>query len=93
MNIVYTGHLKTRLLLRQIDYALPEIIFTESTERYYDVENGHRVAVMKVRLYDRERETMVAYVEESGEARLLTIHPLKDGQKDNRVATGRWRKM
>jgi hypothetical protein len=79
--------------LRQIDHALPEIIFAESTERYYDVETGHLVAVKMVTLYDKERETMVAYVEESGEVRLLTIHPLKDGQKDNRVATGRWRKI
>jgi len=43
MNIVYTGHLKTRLLLRQINHALPEIIIAESSERYYDVETGHRV--------------------------------------------------
>jgi hypothetical protein len=93
MHIVYTEHLKTRLLLRQIEYALPEKIFAESMERYYDVETGHRVVVKSVTLFDRVRETMVAYVEEGDEVRLLTIHPLKDGQKDNRIATGRWRKL
>lgn len=36
---------------------------------------------------------MVAYKQEGDEIRLLTIHPLKDGQKANRIQSGRWRKI
>jgi len=25
--------------------------------------------------------------------KLLTIHPLKEGQKDNRIKSGRWRRI
>ena len=33
---------------------------------------------------------MIAY-EEQGEAVIIvTVHPLKKGQKENRISTGRW---
>jgi hypothetical protein len=50
------------------------------------------VATMRAELYNKNREVMVAYVIEDNCAKLLTIHPLKDGQKENRIKTGRWRK-
>jgi hypothetical protein len=48
---------------------------------------------MEAELYNRFREVMVAYVMEGDTVKLLTIHPLKDGQKENRVKSGRWRKI
>ena len=48
---------------------------------------------MKAELYNKTREVMVAYLIEEDYAKLLTIHPLKEGQKENRVKTGRWRKI
>jgi hypothetical protein len=51
------------------------------------------VAVMSKPLYDRDREVMVAYAIEEDTAILLTIHPLKDGQKDSRIRSGRWRAL
>jgi len=35
----------------------------------------------------------VAYKHEEVDVKLLTIHPLKEGQKDNRIKSGRWRKL
>jgi hypothetical protein len=93
MKTRYSRHLENRLRLRRIDYGLPEKIVQESKERYYDVDTGHFIAMMKVELYGRPREVMVAYVAEGDVSKLLTIHPLKEGQKENRVATGRWRKL
>lgn len=78
---------------RKIDYDLPRIIFEKSNERYFDIDTGHSIAVMKVNLYDKKRDVMVAYVMEENYAKLLTIHPLKEGQKENRVNTGRWREI
>jgi len=48
---------------------------------------------MEVELYNKLREVMIAYVVEGAVARLLTIHPLKEGQKENRIKSGRWRKI
>ena len=79
--------------MRKIEYDLPRRIFEKSEERYSDVETGHIIAVMKVELYKKIREVMVAYVIENNCGKLLTIHPLKEGQKRNRIERGRWRKI
>jgi hypothetical protein len=51
------------------------------------------VAVMEHDLYGKEREVMVAYVIEADCAKLLTIHPLKRNEKENRIKGGRWRRV
>lgn len=93
MKIKYSEHLEYRLTLRKVDYSLPKKIFELSDERYFDEETGHLIAIMEVELYNRQRNVMVAYEVEEDIARLLTIHPLKEGQKENRVKSGRWRKI
>jgi hypothetical protein len=93
MRVEYSRHIEARLRLRRIDRELPRRIFEEGSERYLDTETGHRLAVMPTQLYGRNREVVVAYTIEQECATLLTIHPLKEGQKDNRIRTGRWRKM
>ena len=93
MQIKYSQHIKKRLLLRKIEYDLPERIFKQSEERYFDKETGHLIATMKDELYNKIREIMVAYIIEGDNAKLLTIHPLKEGQKENRIQSGRWRKI
>ena len=79
--------------MRKIEYDLPKRIFEQSKERFLDKESEHFVATMEVAFYDKIREIMVAYTIEEDYAKLLTIHPLKDGQKENRIKTGRWRKI
>jgi hypothetical protein len=66
---------------------------TAEDQRYFDEETGHVIATMKVEIYSKTREVMVAYLIEEDCAKLITIHPLKEGQKENRVKTGRWRKL
>ena len=80
-------------MLRKIGHDLPRKIFEQSDERYFDKETGYSVVTMKVEIYNKTREVMVAYVVEGETAKLLTIHPLKEGQKENRVNAGRWRKL
>jgi hypothetical protein len=48
---------------------------------------------MNVFIYGKLREVMVAYEIKEQTVRLLTIHPLKEGQKENRLKTGRWRRL
>ena len=89
----YSKHIKNRLKLRRIEYDLPKRIFEQSKERYFDKETGHLIATMRAELYNKRREVMVAYVIEQDRAKLLTIHPLKEGQKENRISSGRWRRI
>jgi hypothetical protein len=91
MRIYYSDHIAARLNLRGIEHDLPQRIFEEADERYFDNDTGHFIAVMKASLYNKIREVMVAYVIEQDCATLLTIHPLKEGQKESRINTGRWR--
>ncbi len=93
MQIKYSKHLKTRLELRKIDYDLPQQIFEKAEERFTDTLTWHSIAVAKAVIYGKERDVMVAYKHEEVDVRLLTIHPLKEGQKDNRVKSGRWRRL
>ncbi len=93
MQVKYSKHLKTRLELRKVDYDLPQQVFEKAEERFLDTVTGHTIAVAKAVMYDKERDVMVAYNFAGGNVKLLTIHPLKEGQKDNRIKSGRWRKL
>ncbi len=93
MNIKYSKHIQIRLALRRIDHDLLRQIFKDAAERFADAETGHTIAVGKARLYTKERDVMVAYTLEGEDVILLTIHPLQEGQKENRIKSGRWRKL
>lgn len=93
MEIKYSKHIKTRIALRQIDDALPKKIFENADERFIDTETEHSIAVSKAIMYGKERDVMVAYNFEGENVKLLTIHPLKEGQKENRIKSGRWRRL
>ena len=93
MQIKYSKHIKTRLALRKIEHDLPKRIYEKAEERYTDTGTGHTIAVMKAVIYGKERDIMVAYKHEDADVKLITIHPLKEGQKENRIRSGRWRKI
>jgi hypothetical protein len=88
VKIKYSKHLEQRLSLRRIDYDLPKRIFDQSRERYIDEQTQYFIATMEIELYNKRREVMVAYEVEKNIARLLTIHPLKEGQEEKRVKSG-----
>lgn len=93
MQIKYSKHIKARIVMRKIEYNLPKEIFMNSEERFIDTETGHTIAVTRSAIYGKERDIMVAYRHEDKDVKLLTIHPLKEGQKENRIQSGRWRKI
>jgi hypothetical protein len=93
MEIKYSKHLKTRIVLRKVDHNLPRRIYESAKERFIDNNTGHLIAVKKEKMYGKIRDVMVAYKYEGIDIKLLTIHPLKKGQKGNRIKSGRWRKI
>jgi hypothetical protein len=93
MQIKYSKHIETRIAMRKIEYDLPKRIYEDAGERFTDTETGYAIAVMSIIIYGKERDVMVAYRHEDVDINLLTIHPLKEGQKENRIKSGRWRKI
>ena len=93
MQVRYSRHLETRLALRNIPKSLPHSIYDEAEERFIDLETGYIIAVKEVHIYGRNRDIMIAYQQEDDEIVILTIHPLKDNQKENRITIGRWLKI
>lgn len=90
VNIRYTDHLKKRLKLRQIPEGWPRKIVQEAQIYYYDNQTDNLIAIGQ-RLYEgQKRDIMVAFEETADELDLITIHPLKDGQKERRIERGRW---
>lgn len=93
MEVKYSEHLKRRLILRRIPEELPKIIFNEYDEKYFDYETGNCVLIKKVEFLKRTRDMMIVYEEEEGKVEIITIHPLKKFQKENRIKSGRWKKI
>ena len=93
MQIKYSKHIEARIAMRKIEYNLPQRVYENAEERFVDSETRHEIAVMKSVLYGKERDIMVAYKHADADVKLLTIHPLKEGQKENRIQSGRWRKI
>jgi hypothetical protein len=93
MEVRYSKHLEVRLRMRGIPYELPRIIFENSRRRLYDVESGFNIAVLRVRYFGKQRDVMVAYQVNANNMRLVTIHPLKTNQLENRLRSGRWKKI
>jgi len=92
-RIRYSDHLQFRLHLREINSTLPEKIYRSAKEKYYDTATDLLVAVGAVRYKGTIRDIAVTYREEYNEVLLITIHPLKQHQKENRIQTKRWRKL
>ncbi len=93
MRIVYSEHLKRRLSIRRIPKELPKIIFYEYDEKYFDYETGNFVLIKKVEFLQKPRDMMIVYEEEHNKVEIITIHPLKKFQKENRIKTGRWKRI
>lgn len=89
-EIRYSSHIKLRLKIRNIPYKLPSEIYRLSTEKYFDKAVGREIAIKTVKHKDKLREMMIVYEEYKEYTTIITIHPLKKNQKNNRVQTGRW---
>jgi len=77
--------------IRRIPEGVPEQIFLNSTERYFDTETQRDVAVHRVRLGRRRRaQMMLAYEEYAEHVEFVTIHKINRREINFRIQTGRW---
>lgn len=89
-EVFYSEHLKYRLKVREIDPELPRQIYHLATEVVFDNATGNQAAIGIGIHAGREREIAVIFEDKADHVVLITIHPLKPGQKDKRIAAGRW---
>jgi hypothetical protein len=89
-EIKYSDHLLYRLKVREFSADMPRTILKTANEIFIDRATGNFVAVGQGEYVGKTRELAVAFVEKSEYTEIITIHPLKPGQKNKRMASGRW---
>jgi hypothetical protein len=90
MEIKYTEHLELRLELRGFPYDLPKDICEGAEEYYYDTSTSNYVALKRLTYAGKRRTMAVTYSRHEDVVEIITIHPIKEGQKEKRIRSGRW---
>lgn len=90
MKITLKPHLKNRLKQRQIPQNYPIKIIDKPDKRYFDTLRGRQIAIKKLTYKNKLRPMMVAYDIIEEEIQVITIHPEKDREIENRLKSGRW---
>lgn len=91
-KIRYSNHLRERIKVRNLPYNLAKDILIFAVERYYDTITHYLVAIGSGKYKAKVRNFAVVYQEDLKNKiiEVITIHPLKHGQKENRVVSRRW---
>lgn len=72
---------------------MPRKVYRDSREKYYDSATGHKIAVDRLDYRGMERDVMIAYDEFEDSIEIVTIHPLKWMQKQQRIKSKRWTRI
>ena len=89
MNVVLSKHFVVRKELRSIPDGMAETIFTQANEHYKDTRTNYFIAVKRMKFQGAERDMALTYSITEDKIELVTLHPLKDGQRENRVRSRR----
>ena len=90
MKIRFSQHFADRQRLRDIPDGLAEAILRDADGHYRNGMSGWNVATKRMVFQGKERDVALTYMVDRNEIVLITIHPLKEGQKDQRIKSGRW---
>jgi hypothetical protein len=90
VEVKYSDHLQFRMNMRRIPKQMPERIYYDSTQRYYNHHTLRRIAVMEVYYQRRRTLMMIAYDQFPDYAEVITIHTITRQQIREHVEIGRW---
>lgn len=93
MAIIYTKHLRKRIIERRFPYKYPRLIYRQSKDKYYDSLEGSLNAVLDLKYNRKIRKINIAFHEDKGNVIIRTIHIIGSIQITNRVKAGRWTKL
>jgi len=88
-KIEYTNHLLNRIKLRKISKKIINKILKSPNFLLFDTLNQTKIAIKQV----NNINYMVAYVEDNKKLKVITIHPIKNSQIENRLQRKRWIKI
>jgi len=90
VKVVYTDHLVERIELRGIPYNLPKDVYQGREEVFFDTQTNHFVALSKKEYFGKLRTVVVPFDKFSDRIKLVTIHPIEEKDKTQRIKSGRW---
>jgi hypothetical protein len=77
--------------IRRITEGVPEHIYLNASERYFDTETERDIAVHRVRIGRRRMaQMMLAYEEYAEHVEFVTIHKINRRDINFKIQTGRW---
>jgi hypothetical protein len=89
IKIEYTNHLQNRIKSRKISKRIINKILKYPNFLLFDTLNQTKIAIGEVNnIY-----YMIAYVDDKNKLKVITIHPIKKSQIDNRLQRKRWIKI
>ncbi|MEN7982624.1 MAG: hypothetical protein ABFQ65_04205 [Nanoarchaeota archaeon] len=91
-EIIYTSHLKLRIILRNFPENYPRLIYNNPEMKFYDNAEKNRIAIKRLKYNKSVKNIMIAYEEKGNQIRIITIHPISDEKIINRTLNGRWTK-
>jgi len=88
------GHFYS-LLCRLNDYNRLFYLYLSTTQDtrepyYYDISTSNYVALKRLNYAGKMRTMAVTYNKGESIIDIITIHPIKEGQKEKRIRNGRW---
>ena len=90
MEVKYSYHLQFKIRVRKVPEGMPERIYCESKQRYYNHHSLRHIAVLEVHYRRRRTLMMIAYDQFPDYVEILTLHPITKRQVQDRLRTGRW---
>lgn len=89
----YSPHFSKQLDARNFNDQFALNLFREADDHFYDSVKGTYAAVKAMYHAGAVRDIALVYrFTADGSILLITIHPLKAGQKERRIRNGRWQR-
>jgi len=89
----YSDHLKQRIREENIPRGIPNRVFEEACQTFFDTQDNRliKVAKIKYRRGGKKKDVAVPYDENnSGKIVLVTCFPLQREDKKSRIERDRW---
>ncbi len=90
MKIRFSQHFSERQRLREIPNGLAETILHDADNHYRNGITGWNIAVKRIDFLGKERDVALTFTIDENEIVFIILHPLKEGQKDQRIENKRW---
>ena len=89
-NIHKTAHFLRRCKMRGISEQIINELVYQYDEIFKDKITNNLIFIKKFKWTNKERNIILVTQIKEQDLFLITIHPLKENQKQNRIENGRW---